>query len=233
MAQELIAADRVLVNGAVAAKASRQVAPADAIVVVGPPAKYVGRGAEKLEHALEHFAIDVSGLRLLDAGASTGGFTDVALQRGAAHVVAVDVGHGQLHERLRGDPRVTNLERQNVRTIDVATIAGTVDGVVGDLSFISLRLVIAPLVSVCRPGGFLVLLVKPQFEAGRAEVSKGRGVITDPAVHDRVRDEVADALLAAGCTIDGWTTSPITGADGNVEFLVAATTPTDARSSTT
>lgn len=227
VAQELIEADRVLVNGAVAAKASRQVAPGDAVVVEGPPARYVGRGAEKLEHALEAFDVDVHGLRLLDAGASTGGFTDVSLQRGAVHVVALDVGHGQLHERLRADERVTNLERHNVRDVDVETIDGVVDGVVGDLSFISLRLVIPALLRVCRPGGFLILLVKPQFEAGRAEVSKGRGVVTDPDVHDRVRGEIEDALTTADCVVHGWTTSPITGADGNVEFLVHATTPVD------
>ena len=224
-AQQLIDADRVFVNGAVAAKSSRQVSPADAIVVDGPPARFVGRGAEKLEHALVEFDIDVDGLRLLDAGASTGGFTDSALQRGAREVVAVDVGHGQLHERLRADDRVVNLERQNVRTIDADLIGGLVDGVVGDLSFISLRLVIAPVVAVCQPGGFMVLLVKPQFEAGRAEVSRGKGVITDPEIHDRVRSEIDEALTHAGCTVVGWTTSPITGADGNVEFLVHAVTP--------
>ena len=227
VAQQLIEDDRVFVNGAVAAKASRQVSPADAIIVDGPPARFVGRGAEKLEHALEEFALDVAGMRLLDAGASTGGFTDSALQRGARQVVAVDVGHGQLHERLRADERVINLERQNIRAIDVDVIGGLVDGVVGDLSFISLRLVIAPVVAVCQPGGFMVLLVKPQFEAGRAEVSRGKGVVTDPAIHDRVRAEIGGALAEAGCTVEAWTTSPITGADGNVEFLVHATTPKD------
>lgn len=215
----------MFVNGAVAAKASRQVAPADAIVVDGPPARFVGRGAEKLDHALDEFAVDVHGLRLLDAGASTGGFTDCALQRGAAEVVAVDVGHGQLHERLRGDPRVTNLERQNIRSITADAIGGPVDGAVGDLSFISLRLVIAPIAAVCKPGAFMVLLVKPQFEAGRAEVSRGRGVVTDPVVHERVRAEVAGAIDAAGCRVEGWTTSPITGADGNVEYLVHVSVP--------
>jgi 23S rRNA (cytidine1920-2'-O)/16S rRNA (cytidine1409-2'-O)-methyltransferase len=224
-AQHLIEADRVFVNGAVAAKASRQVSPGDAIVVDGPPARFVGRGAEKLEHALGEFGIDVTGLRLLDAGASTGGFTDCSLQRGATEVVAVDVGHGQLHERLRADERVINLERQNIRSVDVDMIGGLVDGVVGDLSFISLRLVIAPVVSVCKPGGFMVLLVKPQFEAGRTEVSRGRGIVTDPVIHERVRHEIDDALVEAGCTVAGWTTSPITGADGNVEFLVYAITP--------
>src|SRR5690606_6719132 len=144
-----------------AEKSSRQVASADQVVVSGPPARFVGRGALKLDHALDAFTIDVTGARALDAGASTGGFTDCLLQRGAAHVVAVDVGHGQLHERLRSDPRVTNLERTNIRHIDISAIGGPVDLVVGDLSFISLRLVIAPLVSVCQPGRPMVLLVKP------------------------------------------------------------------------
>jgi 23S rRNA (cytidine1920-2'-O)/16S rRNA (cytidine1409-2'-O)-methyltransferase len=223
-AQHLIGAHRVLVNGAVADKASRQVAPGDAVVIEGPPARFVGRGAEKLEHALATFGVEVAGRRALDVGASTGGFTDCLLQRGAAHVVALDVGHGQLHERLRGDARVTNLERCNVRHADVETIGGPVEIVVGDLSFISLTLVIPTLTQLCQPGSPMILLVKPQFEAGRHEVDKGRGIITDAAVHERVRAEVADALLAAGCVVRGWTTSPITGADGNVEFLVHAET---------
>ena len=227
VAQSLIEADRVFVNGAVAAKASRQVSPADAVIVDGPPARIVGRGAEKLDHALDVFDVDVAGCRVLDAGASTGGFTDCLLQRGAAEVIAVDVGHGQLHERLRADPRVVNIERQNIRSVTSELIGGPVDGVVGDLSFISLRLDIAPVVSVCQAGAFSVLLVKPQFEAGRAEVSRGRGVVTDPAVHERVREEVATALRDNGCEVIAWTTSPITGADGNVEFLVHATTPGD------
>lgn len=225
----LIDANRVIVNGAVAAKSSRQVSAADAVVVSGPPARFVGRGAEKLEHALDHFSIDVAGLLVLDAGASTGGFTDSVLQRGARRVVAVDVGHGQLHERLRADVRVINLERQNIRALSpemVVDVAGELaDAAVGDLSFISLRLVIAPIIAVCKPGALMVLLVKPQFEAGRAEVSRGRGVVTDPEVHTRVRTEVDRALTGAGCVVRGWTTSPITGADGNVEFLVHSTTP--------
>ncbi|MCB0966731.1 MAG: TlyA family RNA methyltransferase [Ilumatobacter sp.] len=221
-AQELIDAKRVRVNGAIAEKATRQVAPGDQLHVDGPPARFVGRGAFKLDHALDAFDLDVSGMRALDAGASTGGFTDVLLQRGADHVLAVDVGHGQLHEKLIADDRVTNLERTNVRHLDVETIGGPVDIVVGDLSFISLRLVIGPLASVCQPGAPMVLLVKPQFEAGKAEVSRGRGVITDPDVHDRVRAEVADAFVDAGCTVVDWTDSPITGADGNREFLIHA-----------
>ena len=223
-AQALIAANRVLVNGSVADKPARQVAPADAVVVDGPPARFVGRGAEKLEHALEVFGVDVSGLRVLDAGASTGGFTDCLLQRGADHVVALDVGHGQLHERLRADERVTTLERHNVRHTDTEQIGGPVDLVVGDLSFISLQLVIPTLTTLCQPGSPMVLLVKPQFEAGRQEVDRGRGIITDPAIHDRVRTEIDAALVAAGCEVVDWTDSPITGADGNREFLVHAIT---------
>ncbi len=224
-AAQLIDARRVTVNGAIADKSARQVAPGDQLLIVGPPARFVGRGALKLDHALDVFGVGVAGLRVLDAGASTGGFTDCVLQRGAAGVVAVDVGHGQLHERLRADERVTNLERTNVRTLAVDAIGGLVDLVVGDLSFISLRLVIAPLVALCHPGSSMVLLVKPQFEAGRTEVSRGRGVISDEAVWARVRTEIDDALVTAGCTVVGWTDSPITGADGNHEFLVHATTP--------
>lgn len=224
-AQQLIDAHRVLVNGAVAEKASRQVAVGDQLHVEGPPSRFVGRGALKLDHALDAFDLDVTGLRALDAGASTGGFTDCLLQRGADHVLAVDVGHGQLHERLRADPRVTNLERTNVRHLEPDSLGGLVDVVVGDLSFISLRLVIDPLVRVCKPGAPMVLLVKPQFEAGRSEVSRGRGVITDPEVWSRVRTEIEEAFVAAGCSVVEWTDSPITGADGNQEFLVMAFTP--------
>jgi 23S rRNA (cytidine1920-2'-O)/16S rRNA (cytidine1409-2'-O)-methyltransferase len=224
-ARHLIDDHRVTVNGAVAEKPSRQVAPGDQLLIAGPPARFVGRGGLKLDHALDAFGLDVTGLRVLDAGASTGGFTDCLLQRGARQVVAVDVGHGQLHERLRDHPHVTNIERTNVRHLTPEAIGGPVDMVVGDLSFISLTLVIEPLVSVCQPGSAMVLLVKPQFEAGRAEVSRGRGVIDDPAVWQRVRDEVQAALEQAGCRVRGWTESPVAGADGNREFLVHASTP--------
>ncbi len=224
-AVELIAARRVLVNGAPADKAARLVGPGDAVVVEGPPPRFVSRGGDKLDAALEAFPVTVAGRRALDAGASTGGFTDCLLQRGAAQVVALDVGHGQLHPRIREDPRVTVIEGYNVRHLVAGDIGGPVPLVVADLSFISLRLVAAALVGACTPGADLVLLVKPQFEAGRVEVSKGRGVITDPAIHERVRAEVAAALVAAGATVHGWIASPITGGDGNVEFLVHATTP--------
>jgi 23S rRNA (cytidine1920-2'-O)/16S rRNA (cytidine1409-2'-O)-methyltransferase len=224
-AHELVAANRVLVNGAVADKPARLVEPGDALVVEGPPPRFVGRGGYKLEHALDHFGIDVTGIRALDAGASTGGFTDCLLQRGAVEVVALDVGHGQLHERLRADTRVRNLERTNVRTATVEAIGGPVGIVVGDLSFISLTVVAAALVRLCEPGAAMVLLVKPQFEAGRAEVGRGRGVITDPDIWERVRGEVAAAFDAEGCAVLGWVESPIRGADGNTEFLVHLRAP--------
>jgi 23S rRNA (cytidine1920-2'-O)/16S rRNA (cytidine1409-2'-O)-methyltransferase len=224
-ARTLVESGRVLVGGAVAIKVARLVAAAEPVVVEGPPARYVGRGGEKLEHALTAFGIDVAGWRALDAGASTGGFTDCLLQRGAQHVVAVDVGHGQLHERLRADERVTNIERTNVRDITPAVTGGPVDVIVADLSFISLTKVIGALRGVCKPGAPMVLLVKPQFEAGRVEVSRGRGVITDPAIWDRVRDEITEALVSEGCAVVGWTVSPITGTEGNREFLVHARAP--------
>jgi len=221
-AGRLIDDHQVLVNGAVADKASRQVHPGDAVVVTGERPRFVSRGGEKLAGALVAFDVDPTGRRVLDAGASTGGFTDCLLQGGARHVVALDVGHGQLHPRLRDDDRVTVIERFHVRDVTVDVIGGPVEMVTADLSFISLTRVIPALVSVCDPGATMLLLVKPQFEAGRAEVSKGRGIVTDPAVHERVQSEVHAALEAAGCRVQGWTESPITGTDGNREFLVCA-----------
>lgn len=224
-AGEIIDSGRVLVNGAVADKASRQVDPADAVLIEGPPARFVSRGGEKLAAALDAFGLEPAGWRALDAGASTGGFSDCLLQRGATHVVALDVGHGQLHPRIRGSQRVTVIERFNIRDVTPDAIGGPVDAVVADLSFISLNRVISALTSVCVSEAPMVLLVKPQFEAGRQEVAKARGIITDPAVHERVRSEVSEALVAAGCLVRGWVDSPITGADGNREFLVHASAP--------
>jgi 23S rRNA (cytidine1920-2'-O)/16S rRNA (cytidine1409-2'-O)-methyltransferase len=221
-AAHCIDARRVLVNGSVAEKASRLVDPGDAVVLQGPPSRFVSRGGEKLAAALDAFTVDVSGCRALDAGASTGGFTDCLLQGGAAHVVAVDVGHGQLHPRIRDDPRVTVLERFHVRDLTSGAIGGMVDLVVADLSFISIIRVLPRLLGVIRPSGELVLLVKPQFEAGKAEVDRGSGVIRDPLIHQRVCDEVTAALVEQGCEVLGWIDSPITGAQGNREFLVHA-----------
>lgn len=221
-AARLIDEGRVLVNGAIADKPARQVHPGDAVLVDAAPARFVSRGGEKLDAALEHFGVVVDGRRVLDVGASTGGFTDCLLQRGAAHVVALDVGHGQLHPRIRADGRVTVLERFHVRDVSVDALGGTVAAVVADVSFISVMKVLDPALSVIDPGGDLVLLVKPQFEAGRVEVSKGRGVISDPEVHRRVCADVAAALDDRGCAVRAWMESPIRGGDGNVEFLVHA-----------
>ncbi len=223
-AARAIDALRVTVNGAVADKASRQVHAGDSILVAGDGPRFVSRGGEKLDAALDAFALDVTGWRVLDAGASTGGFTDCLLQRGAAHVVALDVGHGQLHPKVRGDGRVTVMERFHVRDATPDTIGGAVQLVVADLSFISIIRVLPSLIGACEPGGHLVLLVKPQFEAGRVEVAKGHGVITDPTIHARVKDEAHIALEERGCVVAGWVDSPITGGDGNREFLVHATT---------
>ena len=189
-------------------------------MVAGPPPRFVGRGGEKLAAALERFAIDLTGRVVLDAGASTGGFTDCALQAGAARVVAVDVGRGQLHRRLLTDPRVDSRERTNVRHLAPGDLGPPVDVVVADLSFISLRTVMEAILGLVRDGGDLVWLVKPQFEAGRQEASKNRGVISDPEVWHRVLDEVTGALRGHGAAIMGLMTSPLRGADGNVEFLL-------------
>ena len=209
-------------GGAPADKAARLVAPDEALRVLGPGPRFVGRGGEKLDAALERFAVDVRGFRAVDLGASTGGFTDCLLQRGATAVVAVDVGYGQLHERLRADPRVDLRERTNVRDLRPSDVGGPAEIVVGDLSFISLRTVLPVVVPLVASGGELVLLVKPQFEAGREEAARGRGVITDPEIWGRVLREVAGTLVDLGPAIMGVMASPLTGADGNVEFLVHA-----------
>ncbi len=211
----------VLVSGTVALRPARLVDPAEPIVISGPPPRFVSRGGEKLDAALAHFAVDVKGAVALDAGASTGGFTDCLLQRGAAAVVAVDVGRGQLHERLRGDPRVRSLEQTNIRTATLADLGGEpFRVVVADLSFISLRLVASRLIGCTAPDGDLVVLVKPQFEAGRREAARGRGVIRDPGIWAMTLREVISAHDAAGATMMGVMVSPLRGADGNVEFLV-------------
>jgi 23S rRNA (cytidine1920-2'-O)/16S rRNA (cytidine1409-2'-O)-methyltransferase len=224
-AQDAVAAGRVTVGGAPALKSARLVAPDEPVEVLGQGPRFVSRGGDKLDAALETFGVDVRGRRALDAGASTGGFTDCLLQRGAAEVAAVDVGHGQLHPRVREDARVLVRERLNVRSLRRDDIGGPVDVVVADLSFISLRTVMEALLGACRPGADLVLLVKPQFEAGRAEVARGRGVVRDSSVHDRVRAEVDDLLRSKGAGIMGWMESPLRGAEGNVELFVHAKAP--------
>jgi 23S rRNA (cytidine1920-2'-O)/16S rRNA (cytidine1409-2'-O)-methyltransferase len=184
------------------------------------PQKYVSRGALKLEKALEVFPIDPRGRTCADLGASTGGFTDLLLQRGAAKVYAVDVGYGQLHPRLRADPRVVVRERQNARFLDAEALGERVDLVVGDLSFISLRLVLPAVRSILRPGGEAVLLVKPQFEVGKGEVGKG-GVVRDEVKRRAALESVARAARDLGFEVLGHAESPIEGPAGNREWLLA------------
>ena len=220
-AADLINAGHVLAGGAVADKASRLVGPGEPVEVVGAGRRFVSRGGDKLEAALVGFGVDPTGLRALDAGASTGGFTDCLLQHGAASVVAVDVGRGQIHERLRADSRVVVRERTDLRAFSVAEAGGDLfDVVVADLSFISLRTVAEPLLALARPGADVVVLVKPQFEAGRREASRGRGVIRDPEVWRQTLLGAIGALESAGSTMMGIMASPLRGTDGNVEFLV-------------
>jgi 23S rRNA (cytidine1920-2'-O)/16S rRNA (cytidine1409-2'-O)-methyltransferase len=199
-------------------KAGQQVADDVALEVVAP-APYVSRGGGKLAHGLDAFGVDPRGRDCLDVGASTGGFTDVLLQRGAARVIAVDVGYGQLHPRLRDDRRVTVLERTNARGLRALPFAP--DLVVCDVSFISVRLVLPPVLALAAPGWEAVVLVKPQFEAGRAEV--GRGVVRDPAIHARVVREVAEAALLWGASPLGVVDSGLPGPKGNREFLLHLT----------
>ena len=213
------------VGGAIATKPARMVDPGEPVLILGDPPRFVSRGGEKLDAALDGFTVAVEGRRALDAGSSTGGFTDCLLQRGCASVIAVDVGRGQLHPRMREDPRVTVRERTDIRTIDLEDLGGPVDLVVGDLSFISLRTVLDALLALVRPGGDLVLLVKPQFEVGRAEASRGKGVIRDPEVRAAALADVRDALTGRGAVIMGEMTSPLKGGAGNVEFLVHARAP--------
>ena len=184
----------------------------------------MSRGGEKLAAALARFDVGVEGARCLDAGSSTGGFTDALLQAGAASVVAVDVGRHQLHERLRTDERVDSREQTDIRSLTPDDIGDPVDVAVADLSFISLASVIRPIVSLVRAGGDVVVLVKPQFEAGRAEVSKGRGVIRDPEVWTGVLQGAVVSIEDAGAAIMDAMVSPLRGADGNAEFLLHART---------
>jgi 23S rRNA (cytidine1920-2'-O)/16S rRNA (cytidine1409-2'-O)-methyltransferase len=203
----------------VAEKPARLVSPREAVLLAAAAGRFVGRGGEKLEAALERLEIDVSGRLALDAGASTGGFTDCLLQRGAARVVAVDVGRAQLHWRLRADPRVICLERTDIRSAS-AFAGGGFGIVVADLSFISLRAVAGTLVSMAEPGGDLVVLVKPQFEVGRREASRAKGVIRDPELWQQALSGAQEAFRQAGGGLAAVVPSSLRGADGNVEFFL-------------
>ena len=222
-AREMIAAGRVLLGGEAVRKAARQMDPAQPLLVVESEREdYVARGAWKLIGALDLLGEDgpaVEGVRCLDAGASTGGFTDVLLRRGAAHVVAVDVGYGQIAWRLREDPRVTVVERTNVRTLDPSLVAPAPGLVVGDLSFISLTLVIPALVRAADPRADFLLLVKPQFEVGKERLGSG-GVVRDTSLHAWAMRKVADCAAAGGLSVVGAAPSPLPGPAGNVEYFL-------------
>ncbi len=221
-AQRAIMAGQVSVNGHPARKPGDRVRTGDELALASAE-KYVSRGGLKLEHALEHFKIEVAGKTAVDLGASTGGFTDCLLQHGAARVYAVDVGHGQLAWKLRQDPRVVVMEKTNARNLSAADFPAPfppADLVVIDCSFISLTRLLPVAVALLRKPGSIVALIKPQFEAGRAEADKGKGVITDPAIHARVLREM-EAFAAAQPELAwrGTTVSPLTGPAGNREFF--------------
>jgi 23S rRNA (cytidine1920-2'-O)/16S rRNA (cytidine1409-2'-O)-methyltransferase len=221
-ARALILAGQVRVNGQPAIKAGHAVQPEDEVTLDTRDHAYVGRGGLKLAHALDVFGLSPAGRIALDIGASTGGFTDVLLQRGATKVVALDVGHGQLDWKLRSDPRVVVMERQNARTLtphQLAEDARRFALITIDVSFISLRQILPVLPPLLEPGGDVVALVKPQFEAGREEVGKG-GIVRDEGVHKRVVDEVIAAAGVLGLHSTGVVESPITGMEGNREFLL-------------
>ncbi len=221
-AKALIMSGRVLRGTERLEKPGKEFADDIELTVEQPP-RFVSRGGEKLIAAIEDFALDLRGAHVLDVGASTGGFTDCALQNGAADVVCVDVGRAQLHARLRSDPRVTNLEKINARYLNASMLPRSeFDALVMDLSFISLKAVLPAVWPLLRQGGTLVALVKPQFEAGKAEVDKGRGVIRDQTVQDAALAGVREFALRelAGANLVGAIDSPITGADGNREFLL-------------
>jgi 23S rRNA (cytidine1920-2'-O)/16S rRNA (cytidine1409-2'-O)-methyltransferase len=221
-AKALVMSGRVFSGTERLAKPGREYPETVDLGVQRPP-RFVSRGGDKLAAALERFAIDLNGAHVLDIGASTGGFTDCALQGGAASVVCVDVGRAQLHARLRADPRVTNIERLNARRLAPSDLPrAQFDAVVMDVSFISLRAVLPAAWPLLRAGGALVALVKPQFEAGKAEADKGRGVIRDPSVRGAALAAVRDFALGQlpGAVLAGTMDSPIEGADGNREFLL-------------
>ena len=218
-AKRLILAGAIRINGHPAKKASDNIRPPD-VITVDAPEKFVSRGGHKLEHALAHFQLEVAGLTALDLGASTGGFTDCLLQRGAAKVFAVDVGQGQLAWKLRSDPRVVVMEKTNARFLKPENFPARADLVVVDCSFISLKKILPPAVPLLKADGKIVALIKPQFEAGKAEADKGRGVITDAAIHHRVLAELEEFVSAqTGLCWRGVIESPLLGPAGNKEFL--------------
>jgi 23S rRNA (cytidine1920-2'-O)/16S rRNA (cytidine1409-2'-O)-methyltransferase len=221
-AQALIMAGLVYRNEEKLDKPGTQIAEDAAITVRGREHPWVSRGGMKLAHGLAHFGVDVAGLTAADIGASTGGFTNVLLHHGATKIYAVDVGHGQLDVKLRGDPRVIVMEKTNARNLTPEHIPEPLDLIVCDASFIPLHKVLPAVLALAKPQGRLITLIKPQFEVGKAEASRGGGVIRDPELHAKVCAEVQSWLDGAGWGVVGITESPITGPKGNKEFLLYA-----------
>ena len=224
-AQSLVLAAKVLVNGQILTKAGQKVPEDSEITIIGDALPYVSRGGLKLEHAIRTFSIEVAGRTAMDVGASTGGFTDCLLSFGARRVYAVDVGYGQLALKLRNDPRVVVLERTNIRYLPAELVPEPVQIATIDTSFISLKLVIPVVLKFLEVEGVLIALIKPQFEAGREQASKGGGVIRDGRIHEEVCRMLAEFTAGLGFDVLGITPFPILGPKGNREFLMAAISP--------
>jgi 23S rRNA (cytidine1920-2'-O)/16S rRNA (cytidine1409-2'-O)-methyltransferase len=218
--QTMILAGRVLVNGLLVDKPGRLIAPDDHISIKGEDIPFVSRGGLKLAHGLKQFNVDVNGLTCLDVGASTGGFTDCLLQSGAAHVFAVDVGYGQLAWRLRNTPRVTVIERSNIRYLDAGAIPCPIDLTVIDVSFISLKIVVPAVLKFMKTPSRIIALIKPQFEVGKGQVGKG-GIVHDEKLHQQVIEDLCDFFSISGLIRESVIVSPISGAKGNKEFIIS------------
>lgn len=223
-ARALIMAGQVVVGDHTIDKGGHQVASDVEVRLKGEVLPYVSRGGLKLRRALDMFAVSATGLVAIDVGASTGGFTDCLLQAGAVKVFAVDVGYGQLAWKLQQDSRVVSMEKTNIRSVTPEQLDEVPELAVIDASFISLAKVLPPTVALLKPGGRIIALIKPQFEAGKGEVGKG-GIVRDPAVHDKVIEDVRQTALELGLAVSGVCESPITGADGNREFLILLQLP--------
>ncbi len=218
-AQAAISAGRVTADGVVVRKSSEEISPA-AVIAAEPEHPYVSRGGVKLAAALDHFHLDIAGRICLDAGASTGGFTEVLLKRGARLVYAVDVGHGQLHPHLHGRTEIVSIEQTDIRKFDPARLSPKPDFAAVDVSFISLKLVLPAVGKLLTPGAQLVALIKPQFEAARSAIKKG--IVRDETVHKVVCENIGAFLASLGWRVRGLVPSPILGGDGNREFFIAA-----------
>lgn len=225
-ASAAIADGRVTVNGAPVDRASRLVSPGDQLLVADDGIAFVARSGAKLDAVFERFDdVDATDLHAVDCGSSTGGFTECLLRRGARRVTAIDVGRHQLHERLRNDPRVAVYEQTDVRSVDVSAVGGPFPMLVADLSFISLLSVRDALLQLCQPEAIMVLLVKPQFEVGKVEAARARGVIRDTGQRHEALNRIIDGFTDRGCTQTRWMESPIAGGSGNVEFLLVMRAP--------